>query len=88
MLLEPVQIIFETLVSGFAQSPGQAAVNHGVLAVVQADPSALVNEGLDPIEISVCPCEFSALKGISLGLCVMGPIHTVMHGGRQRWQLP
>ena len=64
MLVEPGQILFETLVSSLAQSPGQAAVNHRMLAVVQTDAGALVDQGLDPVEIGVRPCELSTLKSV------------------------
>ena len=87
MLIEPGQILLETLVSRLAQSPGQAAVNHRVLAVVQTDAGALVDQGLDPVKIGVRPCELAPLKSIVYWLHVKCPTHALKDCGRPQWKV-
>src|SRR5690606_3492242 len=49
--LEPLQIAFEGHMARFTQTPGQAAVDHRLLALMQADAGTLVDEGADAGEI-------------------------------------
>jgi hypothetical protein len=53
--------------AGISQTSGQAAVHHGVLAVMQADAGTLVNERLNPIKVGVCPIEFPPLNVRQVG---------------------
>jgi len=50
-LLQPVQVIGEALAPRLAQPPCQAAVDHGLLAGVQADAGVLVDEAADALEV-------------------------------------
>ena len=59
--LQPVQIAGKALMSCLAQATGQTAVDHGVLAIVQADPSALINQRLHTGKVCVGPDKFTPL---------------------------
>jgi hypothetical protein len=50
-LFQPLQVGREAAVAGLAQAPRQAAVDHGLLAGVQADAGALVDQRADALEV-------------------------------------
>jgi hypothetical protein len=49
--LQPLQVAAEVAVPGLAQPARQAAVDHGLLAGVQADAGALVDQLADAVEV-------------------------------------
>ena len=56
--LEPLQVGRERFVAGVAQAARQAAVNHRLLALVQADAGMLVNQLADTVEVAFAEAEF------------------------------
>jgi hypothetical protein len=69
---QPVQVGGEAVVTRLAQAPGQAAVDHGVLAIVQADAGPLVDQRLYACEIPRRPLELTPLGQGSVGSPVVG----------------
>src|SRR5437773_853166 len=55
--LEPLQVAHERAVAGFAQTARQAAVDHRLLAGVQAAARALVDELANALEVGVPEAE-------------------------------
>ena len=47
---------------GLAQAARQTAVDHGVLAIMQADAGTLVDQGLDAGKVAVGPDELAPLR--------------------------
>ena len=58
MRFKPAKIVPKALIPRFAQAPRQAAVNHRMFAVMQADASTLINQRLNAIEVRVGPDKF------------------------------
>jgi hypothetical protein len=48
--------------AGIAQASGQAAVHHGMFAIMQADAGALVYQRLHAVKVSICPIELTPLN--------------------------
>jgi hypothetical protein len=61
MGFQPAQIVVKTVVPGFAQTARQAAVHHGVLAIVQADSRSLVNQRLHLRKVRIGPHKLAPL---------------------------
>ena len=59
--LQPTQVVVKAGVPRIAQPPRQAAVDHGVLAIVQADASALIDQRLHTGKVCVGPDKFTPL---------------------------
>ena len=56
---QPAQVLMKAVVPGIAQAARQAAVHHGVLAIVQADTGVLVDQRLHAGEIGIGPGELA-----------------------------
>ena len=64
-LLEPLQVACERAVAGFAQTARQAAVDHRLLAGVQADAGALVDQLANALEVGVAEAELGVASPCS-----------------------
>jgi hypothetical protein len=62
VVLKPIQIPLEAVMPGFTQAPGNAAVHHGVFAIMQADAGPLINQRLDARKILITPDELPPLR--------------------------
>ena len=47
LVLQPIELVVKTAMPGLAQATRHTAVRHGLLAAVQMDACALVNQGAD-----------------------------------------
>ena len=61
MRLQPGQIFLKAGVARLAQPPGQTAVDHRMLLVMQVDARALVNQRLHPGEVGLGPDKLARL---------------------------
>ena len=61
MRFQPPEVIAEARMPRLAQPPRKAAVDHGMLAVMQADARALVNQRLHPRKVGGSPDEFAPM---------------------------
>jgi hypothetical protein len=85
MLFQPAQILVKARMPRLPETTRESAVNHCVLAIVQTDASALVNEPLDPREIGRCPDKFTPLrKGAGGRRCSNGSIRPAGKSARSR----